>query len=73
MSFLKLTFIFIFLLFQIKVYGASFTFPTTLTADTTGFNLDFSNSWNINSELRRKIHKKSGHENSFNVSANLSF
>ena len=38
--FFKKLIIYIFcLFFSIKAYGASFTFPTTLTADTTGFVL----------------------------------
>jgi len=39
MSFKKLTIYIFCLFFSIKAYGASFTFPTTLTADTTGFVL----------------------------------
>ena len=39
MFFKKLTIYIFCLFFSIKAYGASFTFPTTLTADTTGFVL----------------------------------
>jgi len=39
MSFKKFTIYIFCLFFSIKAYGASFTFPTTLTADTTGFVL----------------------------------
>ena len=39
MYFKKLTIYIFCLFFSIKAYGASFTFPTTLTADTTGFVL----------------------------------
>ena len=39
MFFKKLTIYILCLFFSIKAYGASFTFPTTLTADTTGFVL----------------------------------
>ena len=35
----KITIFIICLFFSVKAYGASFTFPTTLTADTTGFVL----------------------------------
>jgi len=39
MFFKKLTIYILCLFFSIKAYGATFTFPTTLTADTTGFVL----------------------------------
>ena len=39
MFFKKITIFIICLFFSIKAYGASFAFPTTLTADTTGFVL----------------------------------
>ena len=39
MCFKKLTIYIFCLFFSIKAYGASFTFPTTLTTDTTGFVL----------------------------------
>ena len=39
MFFKKFTILIVCLLFSFKAYGASFTFPSTLTADTTGFVL----------------------------------
>jgi hypothetical protein len=74
--FLKKISVYIFcLFFSIKAYGASFTFPTTLTADTTGFVL-VSNSGTtpaVNSKMLRKIDKDSGHENTFMIATSLAF
>jgi len=85
MFFKKLTIIIICLFFSLKAYGASFAFPTTLTADTTGFVL-VSNSGTtpavsgfstdvfvVITGTAGKINKDSGHENTFMVEASLDF
>ena len=38
-----------------------------------GFDLSFSDSWNINSKMLRKINKNSGHENTFMIGTSLAF
>ena len=38
-----------------------------------GFDLDFVDSWNVNSKILRKIYKDSGHENTFMIDASLAF
>jgi len=38
-----------------------------------GFDLNFADSWNVNSKMLRKINKDSGHENTFMVEASLDF
>ena len=38
-----------------------------------GFDLDFADSWSVNSKMLRKINKDSGHENTFMVEAGLAF
>ena len=38
-----------------------------------GFDLDFADSWSVNSKMLRKINKDSGHENTFMIDASLAF
>jgi len=38
-----------------------------------GFDLNFADSWNINSKIHKRIIKDSGHENTFVVEASLAF
>ena len=38
-----------------------------------GFDLDFADSWSVNSKMLRKIYKDSGHENTFMINASLAF
>jgi len=38
-----------------------------------GFDLDFVDSWSVNSKILRKINKDSGHENTFMIDASLAF
>ena len=38
-----------------------------------GFDLDFADSWSVNSKMLRKIYKDSGHENTFMIDASLAF
>ena len=38
-----------------------------------GFDFNFADSWGVNSKMLRKIHKDSGHENTFMLEASLAF
>ena len=38
-----------------------------------GFDLDFADSWSVNSKMLRKIYKDSGHENTFTIETSLAF
>ena len=38
-----------------------------------GFDLDFADSWSVNSKMLRKIYKDSGHDNTFMIEASLVF